>query len=236
MLSTLTELARGPLLKLSLLVMALGLLRVFVLQVWQMVRAYRLAGDKFIDWGLVFRRNLAWLLPTRYLKEEARRTYNMISLVFHVGIIVVPLFLAGHIAIWKLELGISWPALPETVADTLTILTALALVALLVGRMTNEASRGLSKAQDWILPLLCFLPFVTGFLVANPTYSSIDAQVMYLAHLLSAELLLIVVPFTKLVHMVLFWTSQSASELGWRFTPGAGHRVRASLGKEGEPV
>ncbi len=236
MLTTLTEFARGPLLKLSLLVMTLGLLRVLVLQVLQMVRAYRLAGDKYVSWGLVMRRNLEWLLPWRYLKRESRRSYNVVSLVFHVGIIVVPLFLAGHIAIWKLELGISWPALPEKVADVMTIVTAVALVALLVGRMSNTASRGLSKTQDWVLPVLCFIPFVTGFLVSNPTYSPFDAQVMYLLHLLSAEVLLMLVPFTKLVHMVLFWTSQSSSELGWRFTPGAGHRVRATLGKEGEPV
>ena len=58
----------------------------------------------------------------------------------------------------------------------------------------------------------------------------------YLVHLLSAELLLILVPFSKLVHMVLFWTSQTSTELGWRFVPGAGERVRLTLGKEGEGV
>jgi len=44
------------------------------------------------------------------------------------------------------------------------------------------------------------------------------------------------VPFSKLVHMVLFWISQTSSELGWRFPPGSGERVRVSLGKESEGV
>jgi steroid 5-alpha reductase family enzyme len=112
----------------------------------------------------------------------------------------------------------------------------LAVAALLVGRGWNTGARNMSKAQDWWLPILCAIPFVTGFLVSHPRYSPIDAQWVYLFHLLSAELLLILVPFTKLVHIVLFWSNRTTSELGWRFVPGAGHQVRATLGKEGQGV
>ena len=82
------------------------------------------------------------------------------------------------------------------------------------------------------MPILCMLPFVTGFLVAHPRFSPVDAQVVYLVHLLSAELLLILVPFTKLVHVV----TLPLTQFGWRFAPGAGARVRATLGKEGQGV
>ena len=50
MIETLTDLARGPLLKLSLLIMAAGLLRAFVLQVWELGRAWGRAGDQVIRW------------------------------------------------------------------------------------------------------------------------------------------------------------------------------------------
>jgi nitrate reductase gamma subunit len=126
--------------------------------------------------------------------------------------------------------------MPATFADVLTIATALALTGLVVLRVANRASRALSRFGDFALPVLCLVPVVSGFLVAHPRLSPIDAQVTYLAHLLSAELLLVLVPFTKLVHMTLFWSSQSVTELGWRFSPGAGHRVRVTLGKEGEPL
>jgi nitrate reductase gamma subunit len=160
----------------------------------------------------------------------------LISFVFHVGIIAVPLFLAGHVALWKQELGVSWFVLPEAVADVLTVLTVAALIGLLIGRRVNTGSRLLSKRQDWLMPVLCMLPFVTGFLVAHPRFSPVDAQIVYLLHLLSAELLLILVPFTKLVHVVLFWSNRASSEFGWRFAPGAGEQVRATLGKEGQGV
>jgi hypothetical protein len=44
------------------------------------------------------------------------------------------------------------------------------------------------------------------------------------------------VPFTKLAHMILLPFSQLAVEMGWRFVPGAGEKVKKTLGREGEPV
>jgi hypothetical protein len=55
-------------------------------------------------------------------------------------------------------------------------------------------------------------------------------------HVLSAELLLILIPFTKLAHAALFPFTRASWEMGWHFVPGAGERVRIALGKEGEPV
>ncbi len=236
MLESWIALARGPLLRLALLAMALGLARLVILQLWEISWAFRRAGDQVVPWGVAIRRNLEWLLPWRYLRRKERRLYNFTSFIFHVGIIVVPVFLAGHVAIWRQELGVSWWTLPDTVADWLAVLTVVAAFGLLIGRMANEASRKISTPQDWLLPLLCAVPFVTGLWVAHPGWSPFNAQVVYLVHLLSAELLLILVPFSKLGHMVLFWVSQTSSELGWRFPSGSGERVRSVLGKEAEGV
>lgn len=236
MLQSWIELARGPLLRLALLAMALGLLRQVLLQVWEISWAWHRAGDQVVPWRLAIRRNLEWLLPWRYLQRRERRLYNFTSFVFHVGVIAVPVFLAGHVAIWRQELGLSWWTLPQRVADWLAVLTVIAALGLVVGRAAHAASRKISTLQDWFLPLLCAVPFVTGLWVAHPGWSPFNAQAVYLVHLLSAELLLVLVPFSKLVHMVLFWVSQTSSELGWRFPPGSGERVRVTLGKEAEGV
>ena len=234
MLDALIALARGPLLAFSLLLMAAGLLRALLRQLWEIGWAWRRAGDIYVPWKVVLRRNLAWLLPWRYLRSEERFAYNFTSFLFHLGIIVVPVFLAGHIALWKRAFGISWIALPATAADVLTGLTVAALVGLLIGRGASRASRSMSTLQDWLLPVLCLLPMASGWLLAHPAWFPWDTRLSWLLHLLSAEVLLVLVPFSKLVHIVLFWVSQGATELGWRFPPGFGHRVRASLGKEGQ--
>ena len=59
MLEQLTDLARGPLLKLSLLVMAAGLLRVVILQLWAKMRqgltGQGMAGQRLTRQGLTGR-------------------------------------------------------------------------------------------------------------------------------------------------------------------------------------
>jgi nitrate reductase gamma subunit len=232
MLDALIDLAAGPLLRLSLLVMALGLARLLVLQVMELALAWNRAGDPLVRWGLVLRRNLAWTLPTRILRQRHRVLYNAASVIFHVGVIIVPFFLLGHVALWKRGLGLSWPALSPRAADVLSLVTVGALVWLLVARVSVPASRGLSRTQDWLLPMLFLLVFLTGLATAHAAWSPIGARTAYLLHMLSGEMLLILVPFSKLQHMVLFWTSQTSTELGWRFPPGAGERVRLTLGTD----
>ena len=80
------------------------------------------------------------------------------------------------------------------------------------------------------------LPFVSGFLAMHPGMNPFPFQATLLVHILSANLAMVMVPFTKLVHIVLFWSNRTTSELGWRFVPGGGHQVRATLGKEGQGV
>jgi nitrate reductase gamma subunit len=110
------------------------------------------------------------------------------------------------------------------------------LAWLVVSRAATRASRRLSEAQDCALPVLVLVVFLAGLGVAHPTWSPVNARALYLAHLLAGEALLVSVPFSKLQHIVLFWTSQASTELGWRFSPGAGERVRLSLGKQGQGV
>lgn len=236
MLDALIDLATGPLLRFSLILMALGLARILLLQVTELMFAWRRAGDPLVPWRVVARRNLIWTLPWRSLRRADRIAYNLASMVFHVGVIVVPVFFAGHTALWGRRLGLWLPSLPAWAADALSLVTIVAVSWLLVGRAATRAARHLSQAQDWILPALLLLVFLAGLGVAHPTWSPVNARALYLVHLLAGELLLVLVPFSKLQHMVLFWTSQASTELGWRFPPGAGERVRLSLGKQGQGV
>ena len=48
--------------------------------------------------------------------------------------------------------------------------------------------------------------------------------------------ILILIPLTKLSHMILLPVTQLVSELAWHFPPDAGSKVAATLKKEGEPI
>ena len=64
----------------------------------------------------------------------------------------------------------------------------------------------------------------------------IAADWTFLIHALAADLLLFLVPLTKLSHMALLPLAQLVSELAWHFPPDAGRRVAVALGKEDEPI
>jgi hypothetical protein len=55
-------------------------------------------------------------------------------------------------------------------------------------------------------------------------------------HVMSGNLVLVMIPFSKLSHAVLFPTTQLVSEMAWHLVPNSGEKVVLSLGKENEPI
>jgi nitrate reductase gamma subunit len=226
--------ARGPLFRFALLIMLLGLGRHLLVTIFNAWRAVRRAGDPRIPYGAIAMTTIRWLFPFKNLNN--RLWYSITSVLFHVGLILTPLFLAAHILLWKRGLGMHWPGLPPLLADGLTVLTIIAGVMLLIGRTGNRESRALSRLQDFVLPALLLVPFLTGFLAVHPALSPIPYGTAMLIHVLSGDLILILIPFSKLAHMVLLPTTQIVSELGWRFPADQGVNVGIALHKETEPV
>ena len=109
-------------------------------------------------------------------------------------------------------------------------------VALLVLRVGSSASRSLSRFQDYALPPLIGVPFVTGFLVMHPASNPFSYEAVLLVHVMSANLIFILMPITKLSHAILVPSVQFVSEIGWKWPADSGSRVAAALGKEEAPV
>jgi nitrate reductase gamma subunit len=229
------EFARGPLFRFSLAVMLLGLLRVVALDLLEAYRAYRRAGDKSLPWNLITRRTLRWFFPVNRLLVT-RPAYSLISFVFHLGLLIVPVFLFAHVALWKQALGIGWPTLPKVWADGLTLGTIVCALALFTGRIASRESRFLSRKQDFLWPLILLIPFLSGYLCANLGLAPQVYQLSMLIHILAAETIFVLMPFTKVAHCVLVPFSQFISSLAWKFPPTAEEPVAATLNKKGAPV
>jgi nitrate reductase gamma subunit len=229
------EWARGPAFRFVILFMVLGLARALVLQAVAIRRILRQAGNRKIPARTVLRDTLRWLLPNPRV-TAGKRLFAASSMVFHVAVIVTPLFLAGHILLWERGLGISWPALNQPLADYLTWAGIAAALILLSQRICSRASRTLSRPQDYLLLVLIGVSFTSGHLITRPQLNPFAYEPTLLVHVLSGDLVLLLVPFSKLSHLVLFPITQLVSELGWHLAPGAGSRVAAALHKEHEPV
>ena len=80
------------------------------------------------------------------------------------------------------------------------------------------------------------VPFVTGYLASHPTINPFGFEATLFAHVMSANLIFILIPLTKLSHMVLLPTTQMVAEVGWHFPARSGKEVCTTLGKEGRPI
>ncbi|MFH1530165.1 MAG: hypothetical protein ABIK09_05445 [Pseudomonadota bacterium] len=228
------EWARGPAFIFAFTFMVLGLARHVVMTAWETFRTMRRAGDKALPYSAVIVSTLKWLFPADKLRNQF--VFSVTSILFHVSILIVPIFLVGHIALWSRGLGISWPGVPNQVADILTIVAIIAAVALVAQRLGARATRQLSRFQDYALPLVIAMPFATGFLLMHPGVSPFAYEPTLFTHVMSGNLVFVLMPITKLSHAVLMPSVQLVSEVGWHWPADSGARVAAALRKEEEPV
>ena len=234
-MDALLDFFRGPVFRFALAIMILGLIRVLFLDLFNLVVAYRRAGDKTMPWGYIRRRTFRWLFPFRQVFVN-RPFYSIFSMLFHVGLLAVPFFLFAHVNLWREAVGFGWPTLPKEVADWLTLGTIVCAVALVIGRIAYKASRFISRKQDFLWPVLLLVPFISGYACANLGLSATVYQVSMLIHIIAGELIFVLLPFTKIAHCILLPLSQIVSGVAWRFPAETDELVATTLNKKGAPV
>jgi len=228
------EFGRGPLFRLALALMLLGLLRLVLLDIVSLAEALRRSQDRIVAWNQVWKTTFSWLFPVGRL-WKMRPVYSAVSFVFHAGLLLVPPFLAAHILLWKRGAGVAWPALPQS-ANWLTVATVVAAAGLIIGRIAHRGSRSLSRFQDYAWPVLLALPFISGYICTNVATAPRVYQWLMLIHVLSADVIMIAIPFTKIAHCALMPLSQAVTAVAWKFPAGAGDRVAATLGFGDRPT
>lgn len=218
----------GPLFWAALAVCLIGLTVRVVLYIrglnWQLDRvAYR----AYPRLGLIgaLRSIGYWLVPFGSHGWRRQPFMTVIFFGFHAGVLLVPIFLLAHNQFLADKIGFSLPwTLSSGAADLLSWMVIGSALLLLVRRMALAEVRILTTPYDLLLLALATAPFITGLLaryeVGNYTF-------WLLAHILSAEILLIAIPFTKLSHIVLFFASRA--QLGMDYAIKRGGQRNAHL-------
>lgn len=187
---------RGTGLNLALAIFVLGV-------VWRLIEIYGLGRKQDLSaprdvpgasgWHTLYRRSIP---PPGMLKASPVSYVG--GYVFHIGLALVVFLFAPHIALIASLIGKGWPGLPSQVVDFVTVVAMAAMVAVLVDRLTKPAKRFLSTFGDWFTWALTFLPLLSGWLAVH--HLLLPYTLMLALHILSIELLLIFLPFTKLFH------------------------------------
>ncbi len=187
---------RGPGLDIALGIFLLGVL-------WRLIEIYSLGRKKDLaparqrpgasGWHTIFRRTPP---PPGMLKRSPVSYVG--GYVFHLGLAIIVFLFAPHIKLIESLLGISWPALPSQIVDLVAVVTLAAMVVVLVDRIKKPVKLFLSGFEDWLAWAVTFLPVLTGWLAVQ--HLLLPYTTMLALHILSVELLLVVLPFTKLFH------------------------------------
>lgn len=187
---------RGPGLDLAVGIFLLGVL-------WRLFEIYSLGRQKDLSpprhapgaSGLhtVFRRSLPApgmlkRLPVGFIGGA----------IFHIGLAIVVFLFAPHILLIKNLTGLSWPGLPSQFIDLAAVVTMAAMVVMLVDRINKPVKRFLSTFGDWFTWAVTFLPVLTGWMAVQ--HLLLPYTTMLALHILSVEILLVVLPFSKLFH------------------------------------
>ena len=151
---------------------------------------------------------------------EMEPVLTALTTVFHLLLILTPILLLAHNLMIERAWGISPPSLSEGVTDVLTVVIIGFCLFFFLRRIFSARVRAISTPYDFLLLLIVFLPFATGFIAYHQFFAY---KTIVLVHILAGELMLVSIPFTKLVHMVFFFLYRFF--LPGEYSFGSGSRV-----------
>jgi nitrate reductase gamma subunit len=139
------------------------------------------------------------------LEKTVWRTHTSVMVmtsVFHFFLIVTPFFVLGHNILLDQSLGFGLLSLPEFTTDVFTGIVFICAAFFLYRRLFVARVRAISAGYDYLILLITVAPFLTGYFAYHQWF---DYNTVIFLHILSGEVMLITIPFTKLGHMLFFF-------------------------------
>jgi len=191
---------RGPMAGIAFAVFIIGCL-------YQMASMWRLARKKdavvfhYFSLFYALRSIIHWMVPFAALNMRRHPVMTGVTFVFHLCLFAVPFFLSSHAILFKESWDVSWAWLPDGIADIMTLAVMGACLFFLGRRIFLREVRYLTTVSDVLILFCVALPFFSGFWAGQqwPGF-----PVMTLVHMISGEILLMLIPFTRLRHMLFF--------------------------------
>jgi nitrate reductase gamma subunit len=198
------ELVRGPFAWVALAIFVVGsLYQVFFLFLTAKKETVPTPSSNTKD---AVRSILLGLVPFGTVTMRRQPVFTLLAFIFHLCVVVLPVFLLAHIVLWYESWKIQWWSLPDGLADLMTLWVILACIYFFFRRRRLPEVKQVSRPSDYALLGLIMLTFLSGF-CANHQWGPYRA--VLILHVLSSEMLLVILPFSKLGHMLFFGFSRA---------------------------
>jgi len=191
------EFARGPAMHWALVIMVAGFF-------WRGADFASRRGE----------RNLHWARKGLHVPELR---WQIDSYTMHAGLLIVMFGFAPHILFVSALFGVGWPSLPTSLVLLAAVVSLASMVAVLVHRIMAADPSIFSAFDDYFTWGAVFVAMLTG-LLAYPHLGGASVMGPYAmlltAHLLAVEVLMIWLPFGKLIHVAFMPLLQIAPLIG----------------------
>ncbi|GAB6147002.1 hypothetical protein [Desulfocicer niacini] len=155
---------------------------------------------------LLDRTSLGYRLAQLKLTLPGRRpVFTLLTTFFHINLVLLPFFVQGHTMMVGFATDLFLPSLNDLFVDFMTILTILCAFIFFIKRLFVKEVRSITTFSDFVMLALAVAPFITGFMAYHQLF---DSRTMIVLHMASGELMLILIPFTRLVHMIYFFLNR----------------------------
>lgn len=209
--------ASGPLFKFCLALMALGIIRTLIIYFYSTYIAWKKSGNGIERPGLTILRSFSWIFTVNN-PLKIGIVFSFVSPAFHIGLLVIPFFLNEHASLLGDYTGLQWPTLTRGFADFLTVTTICAGMWFILRRALTRTGRTISTPQDYLLPALIIILFLTGFTAASPL-NPLPYRTTMIVHVLCGDVIIALIPFSKLSHCFFIPIMKISSAIVWRFPP-----------------
>jgi len=190
------EFARGPGLHWALVIMIAG-------ACWRAADFALRRGERDLHWA---RKGL----------HIPNRRWHLDSYTMHGGLLIVMFGFAPHVLFITALTGFGWPTLPTAIVLVAAAISLAAMVAVLIHRITTEEGSIFSAFDDYFTWSTVFVAMLTG-LLCYPHLGGAPGlppfAMLLTAHLLAVELLMVWLPFGKLIHVAFMPMLQTAAAI-----------------------
>jgi nitrate reductase gamma subunit len=142
---------------------------------------------------------LHWSTPFATENMRKHPALTIVAFAFHICLLLTPIFLLAHVTLVDESWNLSWWTLPDGVAQVMTLIVIAGCVFFLIRRLVNPEVHYVTSASDYVILAIVAAPFITGFLAY---YQWFGYQFFLNLHILTGEIMLVAIPFTRLSHML----------------------------------
>jgi nitrate reductase gamma subunit len=154
--------------------------------------------------------NLHWARKGLHLPD---RRWHLDSYAMHAGLLIVMFGFAPHILFIGALTGIQWPSLPTAIVIAAAVISLMSMVAVLIHRMMMSESSIFSAFDDYFTWSAVFVAMLSGLLCyphLGGAPGTAPFAMLLTTHLLAVELLMVWLPFGKLIHVAFMPLLQAA--------------------------